>query len=507
MPQSSTSRFLLSAIHASATVSVYILFREFEALLRPLDRNREWSTLDPIFCAGIGVLILVIWLLRRRGTNSASEGMWVGLRGAAAFAVLAYVSVLALAARSFLLLYFLFHITVFAILIAISAVVGGVIIGAIFRFTNTKRAPGYALVSLVAALSMIVPVGAAFARHELGMGFLDMLVRYDQLRPFPLKISIDLTVRGLPLHIERVLLCSRVVNKKDRKHVRANRVRGAFWMPGIKSFGHAFLDKSGVFVVTPDVCNASAKKPEFRGNILGQDYVPLIGWTPDVSTLERIDLLVDGSAFNRPDAAVKFEGISMQRMPFGTPVSQPDDFAKIGWQDRSNPKDISAVYRAVFGTAFRQERWSKVPEVASILSILHERSFVLGELSKLQERAIRRLLGVDRDYLYESWVGMDGSGISKTPRSINAKNAAPVFPLHRESGRWVAKPDQLGVLTFYKMPGNRFDSSLPESLMVYDRMIVGRGERYYFDPASNTLVYLFFAYRNLPATDSPYASH
>ncbi len=500
-------RALAAVTHAGLAVSAYLLVRQSEERL-------TWSTVDSVVCVATAAAILVLWWRHRNETDPVGDG-FIGLKALGLVAALGFASIFLVALAqlatwggvrwyatptAILFVALLIHV-------AIGTVVGGVVASALFHLVVWRSGKaGLFLGPIFAVLSLAVPVVAVVTHRVADMAVVDFFMRYDELRPFPAEVLVDLEVKGTPIKIARVVSCHRLTTGPERRRWIERRVgiNEPRWVPELKSFGQVFEDGSGIFVITPDACQnlARAQKPGTEG--LGPDYLPLIGWTPNSAVLDTFDLFVDATALASQGSPITLRAVTIRRLPFGTPVSPPDAFARIGWQDES---DRGVKYRAVFATAIPRERWSTDPEVAAALDTMTIPGYVLGDLARARSKSRNPWLETERNTT--CWIGRKGEGI---PARSNDKYG-PVFPILHEDGNWIAAREKRGVLTFYQLPGNRWDATLPTAVVVRGQRIARHdgdsafAPAYIFDPSLSELWRLSFVVCSTAAPKDPSASH
>jgi hypothetical protein len=508
----------MTAIHAGLSATAFILVRETRGWLFPI---------DPCICLVATLSIIACWGLFR-GETAPLRGMMIGALVAVAtgvitagllalsltrIPVLSDVGILATIAVLAVWLYTLF-------IAAVGAVIAGLVSGSLTRWViQPLGRAGLAIGSATAIFAAIVPLGALVGRSALAMGFLDLVTRYDELRPFPAAVTVELTIGGEPVPLERVFYCRRPTNFLDEYTAKDGGVRSPYWMPSIKSFGHVLAGGGGVFVITPDACRTLAQSPppaagSVGNNVLAADYVPLVGWTANAATLDAFDLYVDGTAYARKDARVRVAGIAVRRLPFGAEASPLDAFAKIGWdQHPSN----GAEYRAVYGIKMSSAVWRGNSVVASRLAGVRVPAIVLQDY---QERArddsrVAAPASVERDF-YGVLIARNGTGIPREPSQgddhyyhVRGRMpvAGPVIPFRPSDGAWAPSFQEEGVLAFYRTPRNYDTNRVPTPLVIrghrltHDQKLV-----YVFDPASLILTRVDIAQFTLVGPDGPFAS-
>jgi len=536
------SRSLLPLTHASFSASAYILMRETSSFLPWL------RLLDDCIWALLGLAVLIAWRYLFPHKNLAIRGALIGGVVAVSMAALslgllefglplwARTKPLGLPGGSLLLglLHGAALIGWFAISLdlLVSAVVGGLVSGLLHLWgVQPLGKAGPALVLTVAGLAVIVPISAGATRATLGMGPID-LVRDKELQPFPVEISVDLTIDGAPITLRRVLSCSRLVSAPDMERVVHDRVARPYWLPTIKSFGQTFADGSGLFVITPDACrklssrwglvSAWLRSPldSPSENVLAPDFIPLIGWAADASALDAFDLYIDGTAYARPGSRIQVHKTTMRRMPFGTQLSDFDRFARIGWQDRTGEVDIPSLhaqYRAAFGIKISSEQLPQYPAVTALLASVTKPQFVLDAMAKPpdHDRLRSPLKGIHGDPFAAPFIARNGTAIPAAPTEGPAPErlrslGGAVFPLRRSGDTWIASFEESGILEFHRRASPRSkDANIPSPITVGPYSVNredGDSGGFLFDPTSMGLARLSVTYFTLAQPDGPFAS-
>lgn len=538
MPPPSRPTPYLPVLQAGLTAGAYMLVREthFPPWLAGLDEG---------IAVAAAVAVVVAWhLLGHRDAivrGAIMRGALAGAMSASGVAVLFLVLIIAalaywtntrplglpgggiVAGLTFIAVAIGWIAMMFSLFVA--AVAAGVATGGIAQWVVAPLGRIGREVSIVlAGLAVAIPGGALAARATFEIGLIE-LVAGKELRPFPVEVAVDLTRDGRPLRLARVVACRRPDAKADRR--RAANASPRYWLPSLESFGTTLADGSGVFVIVPDACRRMTSiwglLPSWiwtplhtaHANVLASDEAPLIGWTPDAAALDAFDLYVDRTAYN-PRARIRFDDVTMRRMPPGTALDPPDRFAPIGWQDHPGVQIVpspDAQYRAAFAITIPAERWQHYPAVASILATTSQPSFVLDALARQMDGHGRSVLaGLHADFFPGPFIARNGRAIPEQPAEGWIGHLRPlagaVFPLRRRGDAWVASPHESGVLAFYRRDTTK-DADLPSPITVganrIDRPVGERGA-FLFDPDAAGLVRLSLAYFTFAHPDGPFAS-
>ena len=518
------TRIATAYLHAAGFLSAYILLKEITFWTPLLD-----SLVAVVGALAVVAVTLLLPRIRRRPVGIAWNGLAAGLATAlVSYAIwslvwsdwardkpLGYAPVAVIVGMANLLTTALWLLSIGCMVAAIAA--GGVVASAASTAARKLGTIGITFAVAAGLLVSVVPAGASFARLTAGIGFLNLVTRYETLRPFPAKVTVDLTVRGEHVALERVVTCQRPRSIREEAEAgRANpRLPKPYWLPSIKSFGHVFADGSGIFVITPDACRDIAVARERIGALapstasaLSAGYVPLVGWTANAASLATFDLLIDRSAY-RPNAPITVNAVEMSALPYGTKASAPDRFAAIGWHKFYTD---TPEYGGYYAVAIPPEVWEAHPLAGPEVKGVSDFSFVFGS-NPIRPLAMgaKGYEDLDTGTQYPEY-GRNGSGIPERLRENERKPlSGPVVPLRRDGDSWRLSPEEHGVISFER--GLRTDGHqprMPEVVSIESRSGDRRGEpndgAYLFDPATQTLYRIMPTRFHLPRPDSVFSS-
>lgn len=190
-------------------------------------------------------------------------------------------------------------------------------------------------------------------------------------RSFVFTVSVDLSVDGERLRLDRAIKCQYYVHSHEF---------GLPWLPNyavaatVRSFGQELASGAAVIVVTPDTCNGQYwdsgrdlfRKPSTTGS--AANFVPLVAWTPRAHDLDTLELYVARSYYENPASRVKIHHIDVRRSPPGT---RPDTKDKFAWLGVPIPPLTDPVPYTVFAawhaTPITEDLWKRFPELARLV--------------------------------------------------------------------------------------------------------------------------------------------
>jgi hypothetical protein len=503
------ARIFLALVHAGLTAAALVLIRQGE-------RVPAHDATDLVVPAVAAAAILVFWWRRRKIEFVISMGVIVGLQAAASLALVGFFLLFILGAAkvgatgsgSWLFGVLLIFVAGWALKTTVISVVVGFASAGLFDLLRLSRS-GMPIGAALALAAIALPIGAVAIQIKKGMGVVDYLTQNDEQHLIPIALSIELTVNGAPMTLDRVIWCQRWLGQKDLQYADTSIALNYNWYPNLKSFGQVLPDGSGVFVIAPDVCREFAPPGESSGPwVPATGYLPLIGWTPDARKLDTFDLYVDGNALHRSDARVQARRVTIERAPRGAPQSAPDAFARIGWQAPSTKPEYAAVY----GIAVTSDEWQHHPLLAPRLNNVEQPSFTLSDLPltfpPYPAPPLSWLFAPRLTVL----INRNGGGVAAGPVHGRSGDDLPatVFPLRLKEGEWVAMPDEVGIIVFY--PISRIKEDLRHEPLPLDKVIVDgvplldAPTPFFYIPSRRILVRLATAEFTLAPIDGPFAS-
>lgn len=498
----------MALAHVGLSTTLYIAARS-AVRFPPAD------PIDALMCVASALAIAALWWRRRNDEPDLSTGGTLGFQAGIALAIAVFLVVFlvvgAISARRGALDWEIGPITIYLAAVLLTAglctAVGGLIVSVIFELMVRPLGRAGAFAATVVALAAAAtPIGEATTEIAADTSVFDFLARYDERHFFPMEVGIDLNIGGAVSRLDRVIACQRILRRSDlkRAHSWMQFTRNEDWLPDLKSFGQVFPDGSGVFAITPDACKALAQSG-VAASLTG--YVPLIGWTPNARALDSFDVYVDGAALARGDGRVQLKNVTIAQAPTGTPQSDLDIFARIGWQD---PSTSGPRYQSVFGIAIAREEWQGDPALASRLEKLDRISFALADMplkyAPSSNRPVAQWLGPN------IIVGLARNGEGMADGLLwNGRRLRPtIIPLRRENGQWIARPDEPGLITFYPALVFGHDDGrkpeFPKTLVVDGELIPGEPSAFVYMPSTGTLVRLAWIDFSLAPMDGPFAS-
>ncbi len=351
---------------------------------------------------------------------------------------------------------------------------------------NLAKAKLSVLISLCIA-GLMVPLSSVYSRITYGTGIVELVTRYDEVKPFSIRLEVELKVHGEPVNFTRTVECQRPVTNREIGEAGKRHLPRDYSFPSLKSFGQTFSDGSGVFVVTPDGCERVRQKK----SILPPGYEPLIGWTPDAARLDSFDLYVDGTALRRPNGEISFNRMSATMAPDYTTADKPDAFAALGWEYIWT---TGTEYGAYFALKLPEELWKQHARTASSLSGQKTYGFALPDSDMRDTKGWNVYSDLHSD-IRGVHISRNGAGIPREPKIESGDNllvtAGTIVPLRRDGSGWRLYPDEAGIITFYRgLPTSLAHVALPDRIAL-DNAVAIRQEnqpgRYVFEPGTQTL--------------------
>lgn len=210
-------------------------------------------------------------------------------------------------------------------------------------------------------IGIIVSIPALFA----------LLLQWSQ-RPyhaptFYSRVTVDMKVDDHPVHMERIITCKTVPmggNDLSRLFKRTS----SQYVSYPRAFGSYLPEGAAVMMWTPYECDREEYQDErgetkIRAKQLHPDYVPRIGWTPDTSTMETLELYIDRDSFNSDTARItdlKFHIELIDEDLAEKEITKPDDFQWFSGniyteRDRKEYKKIKFV--SYYSYVLKEKQW------------------------------------------------------------------------------------------------------------------------------------------------------
>lgn len=410
-----------------------------------------------------------------------------------------------------------FFITWFfdAAIILASAAVSGLAVFLVVQLKKSSSLIGTILGAFLASISLIVPAGAIYSRTQLGAGFIDLATRYEELKPFYARIDVQLTVRGQWVEMQRTIQCRLPRTQREGAEAGRRKRMKPYWFPNLKSFGHVFEDGSGVFIITPDFCRRMAllnpKAFALReGYVLDDNYVPLVGWTPNAKELNSFDLFIDGTAYSGANPTVKLHKIAVTRIPHAENYDKPDAFGSLGWEYFWT---TGTEYGAYIAKILREPEWGKHKRAVENLSSVTEFGFALNDSDKKTADGWSIYSGLHQE-LKDTFIARNGEGIPDGPMVDNFGNREPsvssIIPMRREGNAWRIFPTESGTITFYRgLQTSLVHPELPKRIILGEKIAERKDSprrEYVYDPESKNLYVIGVHHFQMARPKSVFAS-
>ena len=468
-------RILFSyALQGCVSIAVYILLREWLSMAWTSRDNSilPWfPILDNTHAIALPFAIIFVGLFLRPSTSFGAVEIRVSLIASALTVAMSAVvwlvfingwvshqplgvfpvrPIVALAKTAFF-----FAWLVAAMVVAVSAVAGGLAAFFVVQVKKSNSWFGNTLGASLAFMCLIVPAGTIYGRTQMGAGFIDVATRYEELKPFYARIDVQLTVHGKWVEMQRTVQCRLPITQKQEAEAKDRKRVKPYWFPNLKSFGHVFEDGSGVFIVTPDFCRRMAlQTPKafalHEEYVLDKNYVPLVGWTSNANNMDSFDLFIDGTAYAGANPSVKLHKIAVTRIPPGVTYDKPDSFGSLGWE---YVWTTGTEYGAYVAKILQEPEWKKHERAAENLSSVTEFGFALNDSDKQTADGWSIYSGLHQE-LKNTFIARNGEGIPDGPTIDNFGNREPsvssVIPMRREGNAWRIFPAESGTITFYR---------------------------------------------------------
>src|SRR5258708_6822451 len=270
-------KLLYSVFHAGLSLTLYLL---------PVERveSRRDDLLDVAISVVTCIAIVAFWLLRPSRNITAATPSIVNEIEDSVPVSLRIMLTLFLIELPFLLIPIVLIQTLGNVGLMMLSVLfaGGISSGLIYLLMRQTSWIRFSLAIVILPIIFTLPISEVIVRSQFGVRVWSFLHQHDPQHWFPIEITIEMSVSGEPLVIQRVVSCTRLISSFDLERLDSVAQTHDNWFPGIKSFGQRFADGSGVFVITPDICRDLAPR-ELVGSgtaVSAQGYVPLVRWTP-----------------------------------------------------------------------------------------------------------------------------------------------------------------------------------------------------------------------------------
>lgn len=211
---------------------------------------------------------------------------------------------------------------------------------------------------------------------------------YFETRAF--EITVDLTAEGQRMQITRTIECE----PWRRRHAGVRPYTQ--WRPATKSFGERLPSGAAVMMVTPSFCRSAYRKPGMKGDELpvSPGHIPYIGWADNADNPTVVETYISPEYFERPDARVRYHGMTARLVPAGTVRSKADD--TFSWFADGYTGQIRFGYYALVVSKKKWERFFSLPKKSESgnVPIRLQRSFALEFFKAFNEpRPFDRSLG------------------------------------------------------------------------------------------------------------------
>ncbi len=370
------------------------------------------------------------------------------------------------------------------------------------------RAPALtlAVTAMLTAVSLMVPLSAAYSRTHYSAGLVDLAMRFDDIKPYKIRIDAVLTVHGVPVSLTRIIECRRPNSLREASQADNRRFGADYRFPSLKSFGQVLSDGSGVFLITPDTCERIARK-ELP---IPSGYIPLIGWSPNARTLDSFDFYYSGRALRQAANAVVFHSITAELASDTTPADAPDEFGVFGWEYYWT---TGTEYGAYLALKVPEEDWQRHDRAASFLLTQEDFGYALPDSSSRTDKGWNVYSGLHEDNVHFE---LERNGQTLPKRTANgtlvpvADPKSAFVPMRRDGSGWRLEPELTGVITYYRgLPTSLAHVDLPETVILGSNVAVrphGHPGSYVFDPATRTLFAVGYHHFQLAEPDTVFAS-
>lgn len=263
---------------------------------------------------------------------------------------------------------------------------------------------------------------------------------YFETRAF--EVTVDLTAEGQRMQITRTIECE----PRRRRHGGIKPYTQ--WRAATKSFGERLPSGAAVMMVTPSFCRSAYRKPGMKGDELpvSQGHIPYIGWADDADNPTVVETYISPDYFKRPDARVRYHGMTARLVSGGSLRKKSDDFEWFeNWESLS--ADETAI--AMYARAIPQEIWMTIPVVVAHVRKLNVPTLLPPSLNYVYGKQSNLLYGEDRLRA--------GNGLTTGPRPGLAYHqgtkldVSGILSITRTNGRYSISPSAKGYLAFYRI--------------------------------------------------------
>lgn len=373
-------------------------------------------------------------------------------------------------------------------------------------------------------ISLLVFVGLVAS----GVGWLNWIQRPEHRPAFYARVTVDMTVNELPVHLERVITC-KTIKISGRWMDRAY----AEWISTPRAFGEVLPDGSSVMVWTPYRCGREKiinenGETQIRAQQNAPDYLPLIGWSPDGVNVDHLEIYIADTYFSQPDARVKNIRIGIELVdPRQHPPSEPDLFAWFSTLSHSGERDYQEqFYMTYAGWKIPKDVWAGKDEELDALLATYEkptpipRSF--GIVSDIVKKHYFERHSISNNILRlrQVWRGLASSKLGferpSVGQPVRLKRARTLIDFDIEDG--AVRLDRNQAIGMYRMrrwlPRKRKDEGNPKQrgggiahvpVLLKDQRFEPVSSRFFFDPETQEIYWIDggFALRAYPHRDHP----
>jgi hypothetical protein len=307
---------------------------------------------------------------------------------------------------------------------------------------------------------------------------------YFETRAF--EVTVDLTAEGRRMQITRTIECE----PRRRRHAGIRPYTQ--WRAATKSFGERLPSGAAVMMVTPSFCRSAYRKPGMKGDELpvSPGHIPYIGWADNADNPSVIETYISPDYFKRPDARVRYHGMTARLVSGGSASRKKDAF---GWFGPEKDFVAYEIGFALYARAYPKQLWKKNPELAKHVGRLNRPALLPRELrikvAQIEKYSV--LVGKDR-FLW-------GLGLSGGPSPDVASDSGgnleveDLLPLLRTKDGFEISSRERGYLAFYKFPRSTRSSKNKIAAAFLTRsgripiLVANSAQHAVFDPYSQTI--------------------
>lgn len=266
-----------------------------------------------------------------------------------------------------------------------------------------------------------------------------MLFRTLFLAPVAYDVTVDLTAEGQRVTFTRRVSCIPSVGWELIDQYQR-------MTPAFGSFGERLPSGGAVMVVTPRICGRIAETFEGSGELaIPEGHVPSIGWADDVDHPNVIETYVSRSYFDRPNARVRYHGMTVKSARFSIFRGRNEAFNWFNNGHRTSPAELGYGF---YAWAVPEEEWSGDEMLAGYLDNLDRPDVLPAELDVRVQKINPFALGQGDRMLGH---GLDDGPPPDGQQRRAIPELARIIPLIDVGEGFEIRPGEQGYLAFHRV--------------------------------------------------------